>query len=109
MTGDDDILREAALPLRISCLEEAARLTGGDRNKTYGEPVENMAHIARIFNAITGHSLTARDVAVLHVATKVARLRTSPAHRDSHVDAMAYAGIVYECAVAEALHGTATD
>ncbi len=98
---DDDILREAALPLRISCLEEAARLTAGDRNKTYGPPVENMQHIANIFNAWTGRDLTAREIAQVHMATKMARSQTSPDHRDSYVDAMAYRGIEYECAVAD--------
>lgn len=102
MIGDDDILREAALPLRISCLEEAARLTGGDRNKAYGEPVDNMMHTADIFNAITGRDITAREAAIFMVAAKLARLKTTPAHRDSHVDAAAYMAILYECAVAEA-------
>jgi hypothetical protein len=101
MIEDDDILRNAALPFRVACLEEAARLTAGDRNRTYGPPVENMQHIADIFNAITGRDLTARDVALVHQATKLARRQNSPLHRDSYVDGMAYAGIEYECALAE--------
>lgn len=100
-TEDDDILRAAAMPLRISCLNEAADLTSGDRNKTYGEPVQNMQHIADIFNAITGRDLTAREIAQVHTATKIARAQTSPTHRDSYVDSMAYRGIEYECAVVE--------
>lgn len=101
MIEDDDILRNAALQIRVSCLEEAARITAGDRNRDYGPPVENMQHIADIFNAITGRDLTATEVVVLHMATKLARMRTSPTHRDSHVDLMAYAGIRLECAFAE--------
>ena len=97
---DDTILRNASIPLRVACLDEAASLTSGDRNKTYGPPVENMQHIADIFNAWTGLSITARHVAQMHVATKLARTETSPDHRDSYVDAMAYRGIEYECAVA---------
>lgn len=100
MTDDDDILRKASLPIRVAALEEAAHLTAGDRNKAYGPPVENMQHIADIFNAITGRDLTATEVVVLHMATKLARMRTSPTHRDSHVDLMAYAGIRLECALA---------
>ena len=82
---------------RVSLLSEAAALTAGDRNKTYGDPVENMQHIADIFNAWTGLDLTARQVAQVHVATKMARRTTTPDHRDSYVDAMAYTGIEYEC------------
>lgn len=85
---------------RIDCLREAATLTAGDRDRDYGEPVANMQHIADIFNAWTGRDLTAREVAQLMVATKLARSQTSPLHRDSYVDAMAYRGIEYECAIA---------
>ena len=98
MTDDTDILRAAAVPVRVALLEMAANLTGGDRNRAYGEPVENMAQTAAIFNALTGHSLTATDAATFCVALKLARLRFNPTHHDSHVDAMAYIGIRAECA-----------
>lgn len=78
-------------------LDEAKALTTGDRQDSYGEPVENMERIARLFNEMTGHNITGSDVAMLHVATKLARLRTSPDHRDSVVDLAAYAGIYREC------------
>jgi hypothetical protein len=97
---NDIILHEAILPPRVSALEEAARLTSGDRNRTYGEPVTNMQHIADIFNAITGRDLTAWEVATLHRATKLARSSINKTHKDSTVDEMAYAGIAFECALA---------
>jgi len=100
MIEDGDILRAASLPLRVSCLEEAANLTAGDRNKTYGDPVQNMQHIADIFNAWTGRDLTAREVAQMHTATKMARSQSTATHRDSYVDSMAYRGIEMECAIA---------
>ncbi len=100
MIGDDDILRAAAVPLRVALLEEAARLTGTERMAVYGEPVENHQHIARIFNAWAGKALTAEDIVMVHMATKMARMISSPDHRDSHVDLMAYAGIRYECVIA---------
>jgi hypothetical protein len=86
--------------LRVSCLNEAIKLTSGDRNVTYGPPVENMQHIADIFNAWTGRDLTAREVAQIHIATKMARTQITPTHRDSYVDNMAYRGIEYECVLA---------
>lgn len=97
---NEEILRTAATPVRVLLLEEAASLTAGDRNRAYGEPVANMQHIADIYNAITGQSISARDVVLLHEATKLARLAKNPTHRDSYVDGMAYLGIGYECALA---------
>lgn len=98
---DQEILANAAQSKREQLLSEAIRLTCGDRNRTYGDPVENMQHIADIFNAWTGLNLTARHVAQLHVCTKMARRMTTPDHRDSFVDDMAYVGIEYECATHE--------
>ena len=98
---DDTILAAASVPLRVSCLDEARSLTAGDRNRTYGDPVENMAHTASIVNAWTGLNLTARQIAQVYIAGKLARSQTSPLHRDSYVDVMAYRGIEFECAAAE--------
>lgn len=88
-------------PPRVQVLEEGIALTAGDRNKAYGEPVANMQHIADIYNAVTGQNISARDVAVLHQATKQARRYTNPLHRDSYVDGGPYTGIEYECALAK--------
>ena len=98
---DEAILAIAAPPARAELLQEAERLTCGDRNAAYGDPVENHQHIADIFNAITGRDLSAREIALLHQATKIARRWHNPGHRDSYVDGMAYTGIEYKCAVAE--------
>ena len=102
MEGDDDILRTAITPLRVLLLEDAAHITGTERNAVYGDPVELHRHIARIFNAMTGRDVTAAEIVAVHMATKIARMIASPDHRDSHVDLMAYAGIRYECVEAEA-------
>jgi hypothetical protein len=86
---------------RLALLQEAIDLTGGDRAKDYGNAVANHQHIAKIFNAITGHDLSARDMALIHTCTKLSRGQTSPKKRDHYVDRMAYAGIEYECVMAE--------
>lgn len=99
---DNEILRAAAVPARVDCLQEAIRLTTGDRRADYGEPVANHARIAGLTALLTGLPTTARQAALAHVATKLARLSHAPLHRDSYVDAMAYLGIAYECALAEA-------
>lgn len=100
MDGDHEILTAASVPLRVADLEHAAYLTRGDRNRDYGEPVENYRHTAEIFNAISGRDLTSHEAALFMVAVKLARLRTAPNLTDSYVDAMAYLGIAHECAVA---------
>ena len=87
---------------RVRLLSEASALTSGDRNREYGEPVPNMQHIADIYNAVAGGCLTARDISLVHEATKLARRQMSPLHEDSYRDGMAYAGITFECALSEA-------
>ena len=86
---------------RLALLQEAIDLTGGDRAVDYGDAVANHQHIAKIFNAITGHDLSARDMALIHTCTKLSRGQTSPKKRDHYVDRMAYAGIEYECVMAD--------
>ena len=86
---------------RLALLKEAMELTGGDRAVDYGDAVANHQHIAKIFNAITGHDLSARDMALIHTCTKLSRGQTSPTKRDHYVDRMAYAGIEYECVMSE--------
>jgi len=86
---------------RSVLLAEASSLTSGERNKDYGDPVENMTHIANIFNAITGHKIKPSEVPMFHIATKLARKKASPLKRDHYVDIMAYVGIAYECEVEE--------
>lgn len=82
---------------RVDLLKKAITLTDGQRQSDYGKPVDNMQHIADIFNVITGGKLTARDVALVHQCTKIARRRISPTVEDHYIDDMAYCGIEFEC------------
>lgn len=108
LDDNNDTLREAfdglftdGVPLRVRMLDEAADLTIGDRNRDYGEPVDNMLDIADIFAAMTGVQLHAHEVPLFHIATKLSRLKNTPGHHDSVVDIMAYAGIYAECVKAQ--------
>lgn len=83
-------------------LRKACELTTGDRLQDYGDPADNHKRIADAFNAVTGHSLTASDVALLQVCTKLCRISTSPEKADSYVDGAAYFGIAYECQMKQA-------
>ena len=96
-----DVIEKEIKENRLALLQEAIDLTGGDRAVDYGDAVANHQHIAKIFNAITGHDLSARDMALIHTCTKLSRGQTSPTKRDHYVDRMAYAGIEYECVMSE--------
>lgn len=88
-------------PHRAQLLDTARDLTCGERNKDYGDPVTNMNDIAKLFNTRTGHHISGREVAIMMQCVKQARRATSPTHKDSYIDDMAYIGIEYECALAE--------
>lgn len=77
--------------------EEAARLVrNGKRQATYGHPKGDFMTIARIWSAILtsalGHEVTCTDelVAIMMAGLKLARLSSSPKHRDSQVDTIGY-------------------
>ena len=84
-------------PNRIDLLKRAIEYTDGDRRTDYGSPIENHERTAMIFNAITGKRLSAKDIVMVQVATKLARMASSPKKEDHYIDAMAYIGIAYEC------------
>lgn len=90
----------AAKPPRQQLLEQAIKLTCGDRNTSYGEPVDNFANIRQLWDAYflckhLGHVPTRmfdlQDVPILNILQKIARLATNPTHRDSAVDIAGYA------------------
>lgn len=84
---------------RAQVLDTAKSLTCGDRNSSYGDPHDNMAHTAGLWNAYLGREIiTARDVANMMVLLKLARAKQGAlGHWDNYVDAAAYAGIAAEC------------
>lgn len=90
------------LSIREGALDEAIKLTTGDRQQAYGNVSDNLTRIANLFKAYMGdrsvHSITAADIAAFNVLTKLSRVATNPTHRDSWVDAAAYAAIGLECA-----------
>jgi len=85
----------------VNVLEEAQKIIYGDREKTYGKPSRNLDCIAKMWNAyldtIDGRQLTNKDVAVMMVLLKSARLANDPEHRDSLVDICGYAALVERC------------
>jgi hypothetical protein len=83
----------------MSVLDEAKDIIYGDREKTYGKPSKNLEVIAEMWNAYLGNELclSAKDVAVMMVLLKAARLRNDITHRDSVVDICGYAALIERC------------
>ena len=83
---------------RETVLTTAEQLINGERAKDYGDASENFQRIANLWTPILGVEITATDVALCLTQLKVARLITSPAHKDSWVDAAGYIALGGEIA-----------
>lgn len=84
---------------RGEILDEANRLTHGDRDKNYGTPYQNHLRIAKIWSVILGIEVTPSQVALCMTGVKIARLVETPNHLDSFVDGAAYLSIAGEIAI----------
>jgi hypothetical protein len=97
-------LKLSSKPPRQLALEEAIGLTVGSRDKEYGPPIVNLTQAANLVKAYIGdrqmNSFTAVDMAAVNILIKLSRLANNPNHKDSWVDAAAYAAIGLECAEA---------
>jgi hypothetical protein len=82
---------------RGEILQEAARLTAKDRQKTYGYPTVNHCRIADLWTTYLGQQITPQQVAICMALVKVARLMETETE-DSFVDLAAYAAIAGEIA-----------
>jgi hypothetical protein len=92
--------------VRGQILDTAKGLTTGDRNKSYGPPIDNLTTYANLCTAyIFGKggnendllALDAVDAAVLMVLAKVSRIAANRGHKDNYVDGAAYMAIAGEC------------
>jgi len=82
---------------REKCLDEAARIINGERDKQYGGPEENFDRIAKIWSVIFGIEVTREDVAMAMVAVKVARYASKSGFQgDTWTDIAGYAACGYE-------------
>jgi hypothetical protein len=78
-------------------LQEAERIIYGDREKTYGHPAKNLTTTANFWGEYLGTKITAKDVCVMMMLLKIARLRNDINHRDSVVDTCGYAALIERC------------
>jgi len=83
-------LRLSVLYEEEDILEEALRITTGDRNAAYGPPDQDFHRTALMWSAIKGVPFEAREVAMFMVALKLSR-ETHQRKRDNWVDIAGYA------------------
>lgn len=83
-----------------SILQEAHRLTHGDRNNDYGHPLDDYTRTAALVSALLSHKLKSpiepHEMALAMVCVKLSRQINHP-KRDNTVDAAGYAWVSQEC------------
>ena len=77
-------------------LSEAIRLVGTDREKDYGDKVENHKNIARLWSAYLETPIEAHDVAIMMALLKIARTKLGAVSKDTYIDMSAYSAIAGE-------------
>ena len=77
-------------------LSEATRLVGTDRQKDYGDKVENHKNIAKLWSAYLDVKIEAHDVAIMMALLKVARTTLGAVSKDTYIDMSAYSAIAGE-------------
>ena len=77
-------------------LMKAHDLVGGDREKNYGDKVENHTNIAKLWSVYKDIELTAHDVAIMMALLKIARTKVGNVSDDTYVDMAAYGAIAGE-------------
>lgn len=87
---------------RGSVLDEAKRITTGDRNVDYGPPDEDFCRSAGMLNALFAHkfkdgeSFASEDIAKIQIVIKLSRSVWSE-KRDHWTDICGYGACGYEC------------
>lgn len=71
-------------------LDEAMRITKGDRNAQYGPPQQDFERVATMWSALKGVEFTQREVAMFMICLKLSR-ETHQRKRDNWVDIAGYA------------------
>ena len=84
--GDSDTMN------REHILEAAIRIVTGDREEHYGSPENNFLTISDLWNAYLGENITTpKDVAVMMILLKVARIQGGNGTPDNWIDIAGYA------------------
>ena len=84
---------------RQDILETAASCVLKDRAATHGDLEDSFAHTATLWGAHLGVEVSATDVAVMMALLKIARIKSTPTHKDNWVDLAGYAACGGELAM----------
>lgn len=92
---------------RTDILNEAITLINGERNSTYGDPLDDFQTTADLWQVYVTRTILARgelalrphDVAVMMSLLKIARMSWSPEKRDHWADLAGYTGCGWDCVV----------
>lgn len=72
-----------------NCLQIADRLTSGDRQESYGHPLDDFSRTAKLWSAVLGIDVTAEQVALCMVCVKISRECHQP-KADNIIDGCGY-------------------
>ena len=78
------------------CLSQAITLSANDRQKDYGDKVDNDNNIARLWSAYLDTDIKAHDVAIMMALLKMARTKLGAVSKDTYIDMAAYSAIAGE-------------
>ena len=78
------------------CLSQAITLSANDRQKDYGDKVNNHNNIARLWSAYLNTKIEAHDVALMMALLKMARTKLGAVSKDTYIDMSAYSAIAGE-------------
>lgn len=95
--------------IRGEILAETEAIINGKRNQDYGDPIEDFATTAQLWqtylNRITarrgGLELLPHDVAAMMTLLKLARLTWTPNEKDHWKDGVGYMALGWECELRE--------
>ena len=78
------------------CLSQAITLSANDRQKDYGDKVDNHNNIARLWSAYLDTDIKAHDVAIMMTLLKIVRTKLGAVSKDTYIDMAAYSAIAGE-------------
>ena len=77
-------------------LNQASVLVQGQREKDYGDKVDNHNNIAKLWSAYLDIKIEAHDVAIMMALLKIARTKLGAVSKDTYIDMSAYSAIAGE-------------
>lgn len=83
---------------RAETLDAAKEIVCEGRDREYGGPEHSFSVIAGFWSVYLGRTIMQHDVAAMMALLKLARIRSSPTHRDSWIDLAGYSACGNEVA-----------